>query len=258
MTTVLTATHYCQKKATAEWSLTILSTSTMCSCFSTKVQQHCMQHSVTAPGTVPVERTEPGDTPSKQLQEEQWYASVNSECRCKGNMRCGDRYREIVQERRALGPCCKNNLKRIKKLRHGLTVELHQQKARCHNHAASPTRDLLRMPHELLPYLRVVCAASPMKWPFVTKATARDVKAMTLVCCRQEQEALYAPMWQTMQARMQQYAETGSGTLAEAIVYNDCYWSVKSAHETPSDQNAVALLLRSVLIRDFYIRRSKR
>jgi hypothetical protein len=212
----------------------------------------------TAAGTVPVERTEPADTASKQLQEEQWYASVNAECRCKGNMRCGDRYREIVQERRAHGACCPNNIKRIKKLRHGLTVELHQQKARCHNHAASPTRDLLRMPRELLPYLRVVCSASPLKWPFVSKAIARDAKAMTLVRCRHEHEPLYAPMWQTMQARMQQYAETGSGTLAEAIVFNDCYWSVNAAHETPSDQNAVALLLHSVLIRGFHIRRSKR
>ena len=40
-----------------------------------------------------------------------------------------------------------------------------------------------------------------------------------------------AAMWQTLQPRLQQYAKTGKGSFAEAIVYNYYYWKGQVAHE---------------------------
>jgi hypothetical protein len=187
---------------------------------------HC-KHSTD--GTVPVERTEPVDAPSKQLQEEQWYASVNSECECTERLKCGDRYREIVLERRPLGPCDEHNIRGIRFLRRKLLLELHREKLRCHFHTASPTCDALHMPRELLPSAQIVCASatSTEQWPYLTQATIDTVKAMTLVRYyrRDERTQQLFSAWQTMQARMRQYAVSGRGTVAEAIVHNDCCWS---------------------------------
>jgi hypothetical protein len=46
--------------------------------------------------------------------------------------------------------------------------------------------------------------------------------------------------WHTVQSRLLQYADTSAGTLAEAILYNDCYWKGQTAHETPSGSKSEA------------------
>jgi hypothetical protein len=184
-------------------------------------------HAHTADGTAPVERTEPVDTPSKQLQEEQWYASVNSECECKHPVKCGDKYKEIVRARRAFGACSEQNVRDIRHLRRSLLFKLHRDKPRCHFYAASPTCDMLHMPRELLPSVAVASHSSIDKWPYLTQATIDTLKAMAVVRYYNRDECTQhlASAWRTMQVRMQQYAVSGAGTVAEAIVHNDCWWS---------------------------------
>eukprot|EP00953_Heterococcus_sp_UTEX-ZZ885_P005859 3626-Heterococcus_DN1.PRE.2 len=49
-----------------------------------------------------------------------------------------------------------------------------------------------------------------------------------------------AEMWQTLQSRLQQYADSGQGSIAEAIVYNAYYWTGQLAHEPPSGPKSEA------------------
>jgi hypothetical protein len=175
---------------------------------------------------VPVERIEPRDAPSQQAQDWQWCVSVNRECRCPGGLHCGDRYWRILQARRALGPYSKQNRSSLKELRlkaHELHGKPFWEKPHCHFHLASPAQDVLYMPRELLPSVETVCTA-PRRWPFLTRATIADVKAMTLVRYRHSGMQQLSSACHTMKARMQQYAETGRGTVAEAIMHNEFHW----------------------------------
>jgi hypothetical protein len=102
----------------------------------------------------------------------------------------------------------------------------HRQKTRSRAERTLPALDLLRMPRELLPSVETLCSSSPDMWPYVKRPTVDALKAMMLVHCtgRRKHKAQLQFARQTLQARMQQYAETGSGTVAEAIVYNEFYW----------------------------------
>jgi hypothetical protein len=181
-----------------------------------------------AAGTLPVERTEPSDTPSSQRQEDRWYGGVQRECRCEGSVKCGFKYRQILQQRRAYGAFTHKNLtrqKRVKLLQLRCRLrKLQGLKASCHMHAASPTQDVLRMPRELLPSAETVCTADVSQWPYLTRATINDVKAMMLVKYRHKDIQQLQAAWQTLRTRMHQYAVSGRGTVAEAIVHNEHYW----------------------------------
>jgi hypothetical protein len=112
-------------------------------------------------------------------------------------------------------------------------MECHRQKTRPKSGATVPALDLLRMPRELLPSVEAVCASSTEQWPYVNKATVKKVKAMMVVQCRHtSKKGKLSTAWSTMQARMKQYAETGRGTVAEAIVHNEFYWRGQQNAET--------------------------
>eukprot|EP00953_Heterococcus_sp_UTEX-ZZ885_P025258 13733-Heterococcus_DN1.PRE.1 len=64
-------------------------------------------------------------------------------------------------------------------------------------------------------------------------------------CIRSERlRAPYTAMWHTVQQRLEQYAATGAGTVAEAIVYNDYWWNGQLAHEEPSGGKSRAVKRR--------------
>jgi hypothetical protein len=184
---------------------------------------------------VPVERT---DTAAARVKELQWYDRVNSECKCKEHVKCGYVYREIVQERRvqlATDPSTDHS-------RH-FTLRLGGLRARwkaagngCHYAKRSATRDLARMPRELLPLLSTVRDAKTSKYPYVPRATLDEVRAITATRCNESRKQ-NSSKWQLVQHRLQQYAQTGSGTIAEAIVHNDCSWRGELAYAVPSQKN---------------------
>jgi hypothetical protein len=191
----------------------------------------------TAPGgTVPVERT---DSAAARVMELQWYERVNSECRCKEPVKCGDVYRQIVQERRvqlATEPTADHS--------HYFTQRLAAVRARwrasgsgCHYMKRSATCDLAHMPRELLPLLFTVRDASSGKYPYVPRATVDDVRAITAIRCKESLKR-NSSQWQLVQSRLWQYAQSSSGTVAEAIVHNDCCWRGELAYAVPSHKNS--------------------
>jgi hypothetical protein len=91
------------------------------------------------------------------------------------------------------------------------------------------------MPRELLPRLSLVVKTRPNLWPHLTRTTIDDVRAMTYIRCQYSHDTK-STKWLTLKARLLQYAATGRGTIAEAIVYNDCYWDGELAY-LPASMN---------------------
>eukprot|EP00953_Heterococcus_sp_UTEX-ZZ885_P026034 14109-Heterococcus_DN1.PRE.1 len=56
---------------------------------------------------------------------------------------------------------------------------------------------------------------------------------MMLVHCTGEYEhhAQLQSAWHTLEVRKKQYAKTGAGSVAEAIVYNEMYWRGELEHD---------------------------
>jgi hypothetical protein len=107
----------------------------------------------------------------------------------------------------------------------------------------SATCDHAHMPRELLPRLGANNTVMPDKLPYLTQSTINDVKAMRYIRSAHASRS-YATMWATLQARLQQFATTGAGTVAEAIVANDYWWNGQLAHELPSGGRSKAMKRR--------------
>jgi hypothetical protein len=110
-----------------------------------------------------------------------------------------------------------------------------------HWHQDSPTCDLAHMPRELLPRLGGNGYPSPDKWPYCSENTIDDVKAMRRI--RSNYLAPSNETWQ-LQDRLEEYADSGVGSIAEAIVYNDYYWTGQLAYERPSGNKSEAVKRR--------------
>jgi hypothetical protein len=106
-----------------------------------------------------------------------------------------------------------------------------------HYTSTSAAADTTRMPKELLPRMGPNSTTTPTTWPFLSQSSIDDVRAMRYIRS-QHSTAAYSTAWQALQLRLQQYAATGAGTIAEAIVCNDCYWCGDAAHEKPSGRRA--------------------
>jgi hypothetical protein len=112
-----------------------------------------------------------------------------------------------------------------------------------HYSTQSAACDYTRMPRELLPRCGGNQTQSPATWPYLRQTTVIDVRAIR--CIRSERlRAPYTAMWHTLQQRLEQYAATGAGTVAEAIVYNDYWWNGQLAHEEPSGGKSKAVKRR--------------
>jgi hypothetical protein len=188
--------------------------------------------------TLPVERTEPATTEAKHDQDELWYARVNSECDCsRVETKCGNKYRSIV-ERAAQGMI---STRQERNKLNGALSNMRQCWSASSEHYSkqSATCDLAQMPRELLPRVAAASTVTPDKWPYISQSTINDVLAMRYVRGAQS-TVTYGNMWATLQPRLQQYAGTGAGTVAGAIVTNDCWWTGQVAHEPPSGGRSLA------------------
>jgi hypothetical protein len=105
-----------------------------------------------------------------------------------------------------------------------------------HNSKSAAACDYAAMPRELLPRLCYVKALSDSSYPQISQSTVDAVRAMRHVrSCAKRTVKEFKHGWPLLQARLKEYASTGSGSLAEAIVHNDCCWRGKVAHATPSE-----------------------
>jgi hypothetical protein len=95
------------------------------------------------------------------------------------------------------------------------------------------------MPREVLPRLGHRNTMTPDKWPYLRQSTIDDISAMRYLR-GQSASRYYGTLWQTLQQRLEQYATAGAGTVAEAIVTNDYWWTGQVAHEPPSGNRATA------------------
>eukprot|EP00953_Heterococcus_sp_UTEX-ZZ885_P016377 9209-Heterococcus_DN1.PRE.2 len=110
-----------------------------------------------------------------------------------------------------------------------------------HNSSKSAACNYSMMPRELLPRLRSYTNHAPYAFPFVIEAVVDDIRAMRYI--RSSRDKLRAG-WHCLQAKLQQYASTGKGSIAEAIVVNDCWWSGQIAYEAPSGNKSQAVKRR--------------
>jgi hypothetical protein len=188
-------------------------------------------------GTVPEERGEPDSEHSRYHAEQQWFNAINYECTCDAPVRCGDMYRQIVQEFRALPSFTPDSSQQLRDQLYLLRYPWKVNK--CHYALSSPTSDVLHTPRELLPRLSLVVKTRPSRWPYLTRTTIDDVRAMTYIRCKHSHDKKNAK-WNTLRARLMQYAATGRGTVAEAIVYNDCYWDGELAYLPASRATSIS------------------
>jgi hypothetical protein len=114
----------------------------------------CVHHAQTATDyTVTVECSEPELDHAKQQLEEQWYAAVNSECKCGKLVLCGDACKQLLHSIRGIGAMSTTAKRRA------LARELDKLRARwrkhsnSHNSAAAAVCNYALMPQELLPHV---------------------------------------------------------------------------------------------------------
>jgi hypothetical protein len=201
-------------------------------------------HYVCADGTLRIERTEPATTQAKHDQYELWYARVNSDCDySRAETKCGDKCRSVMQEIAAIAGS--NTAQQRKKLFVVLyDIQRHWRNAgSSHSSKTSATRDyahMPRMPRELLPRLGRSNIVTPDVWPYLSQSTLDDVKVMRHIRGKASTQK-YQAKWQVLRQRLQLYAAIGAGTVAEAIVANDCWWSGQVAHEKASGGHSLAM-----------------
>jgi hypothetical protein len=197
-------------------------------------------------GTLPIERTEPKTAQDKHDQYEQWYARVNSECDCGRAEKCGDKYRSVLQKTVAEGVTSNARLRRLHVVLIA-NVRLYWRTDSKHYSKQSATCDHEHMPRELLPRLGSTHTVTSDKWPYLSQSAMDDVRAMRYIR-GSHATTPYSTMWQTLQPRLQQYAFTGAGSVAETIVTNDYWWTGQVAHEEPSGSKSQALKRRNSIV----------
>ena len=96
-----------------------------------------------------------------------------------------------------------------------------------HSSAASIVCNYAVLPRELLPRLGNRSSLVPHEFPYFTQATIDDVFAMREIrrkAVTHDRGVQAQSDWKVLAARLQQYAATGEGTIAEAIFCNDLQW----------------------------------
>jgi hypothetical protein len=192
----------------------------------------------------PVDRSEPMTEQEQREHDERWFKLVNRECKCKGNTKCGDWLREILVDIRADGAL--TTPQSIKKLQAKLDHVYRKWKvtSNSHNSSKAAACNYSMMPRALLPRVRSYTTHTPHAFPFVPEAAVDDTRAMRYI--RSSRDNLRTG-WRCLQARLQQYTSTGKGSIAEAIVVNDCWWSGQIAYEAPSGNKSQAVKRRHAI-----------
>jgi hypothetical protein len=179
-----------------------------------------------------VERSEPQSQQAKHTHEEQWYSDVNSECTCSTLPKCGDRFKALVQKIRAPGGMSTLKL-RLQLNQNVLDLRNKRWLADCHHYMkGSAACDVVNMPRELLPRMGPRSTSTPDAYPYLSEHTINDVRAIRYIRARHAAKP-YADMWTVVKARLQQFEATGTGTIAEAVVCNSCFWVDEKAYDNP-------------------------
>jgi hypothetical protein len=199
-------------------------------------------------GPVVLERTELKPSEARQVHDDAWCARVDKECTCPGT-KCGIMFKNALIKIRASPLEDLQDPTKAKKLKALMTSVKEKWPKNCpHLQQGSPTCDLVNMSRELLPRLGGRSYPSPDKWPYCDQSTIDDVRAMKYI--RGHHAATgYAHMWQTLRTRLKQYADSGEGSIAEAIVYNAYCWTSQLAYEVPSDGRSEGAKRRESLIK---------
>jgi hypothetical protein len=101
-----------------------------------------------------------------------------------------------------------------------------------HNRKTAAACDCTAMPRELLPRLNYAINNDDTCFPYIAQSTVNDVRAMRFIRSKANaHNRIYKEHWAALQPRLAEYATGGSGTIAEAILYNDCKWLGQKAHE---------------------------
>jgi hypothetical protein len=193
----------------------------------------------TGSSAIPYERSEAMTEQSRHEHDERWLALLNSECNCLVGKPCGDQLRVVLASIRAAS----NDDIQSKHMYDAL----HDVRRRwskdtsTHNSREAAACNYELMPRELLPRIRLYSANTSDAFPYVSQSVIDDVRAMRYIRSTaniSHQTTWQRDGWQLLQARLQQYASTGKGSIAEAIVVNDCCWRGQVAHAVASHKQA--------------------
>jgi hypothetical protein len=189
--------------------------------------------------TSAVERSEPS-LQLKAVFEDNYYDLLNRECpRSSSDSKCGSKLEAIITDIRAPS-AMQTAAQRERLCLHLHDLRAHWAKTSSHSRRSAVACRHTVMPREALPRLYSPCSNSVDKFPYIAEQTASDVRAMRAVRSRTNGNAVDTAQWSVLQQQLEQYAATGAGTVAEAIVYNDCYWLGQTAHDKPSGGKAKA------------------
>eukprot|EP00953_Heterococcus_sp_UTEX-ZZ885_P003546 2428-Heterococcus_DN1.PRE.2 len=186
-----------------------------------------------------VERGEPSSQ-TKAVFEDSYYDFLNRECpRSSSDCKCGSQLKALITDIRAPGAMqTAAQRERLCSQLHDLRA--HWAKTSSHSRKSAVACRHTVMPREALPRLVSPCSNSADGFPYIAQQTASDVRAMRAVRSRANGTTVDSARWDVLQQRLQQYAASGAGTIAEAIVCNDCYWLGQLAQEKPSGGKAKA------------------
>jgi hypothetical protein len=184
------------------------------------------------------ERSEPFTEQSKQEHDERWLVVLRKECNCGSSTGCSDKLRALSASIRTLDMSTAPIESRTQLCRAVDRARRAWQKASSkHSKRGAAACNLELMPRELLPRLRYYFKHTVDKYPYVPLSVVNDVRAMRYI---RSHHNSCSKDWQMLQARLQQYASTGKGSIAEAIVVNDCYWQNETAHAVPCGNTSQA------------------
>jgi hypothetical protein len=187
-----------------------------------------------------IERTEDDPAPPTPCQEDQWFALVTTECTSSRTRdKCCDKLKHILNYVRTPGNM--DSMKQRQAMSATMhSVHLHWRDLGAHNHPTAAVCNYELMPRELLPRLGPRTEPVPDMFPFLSQETLDDLEAMRQARrCANKPTKLAQQQWKVVSARLKAYAESGAGSLAEAIMHNDCWWQQQVAHEVVKTKQGV-------------------
>eukprot|EP00953_Heterococcus_sp_UTEX-ZZ885_P003553 2429-Heterococcus_DN1.PRE.2 len=186
-----------------------------------------------------VERSEPSSQ-TKAVFKDSYYSLLNRECpHSSADSKSGSQLKALIADIRA-SSAMQSAAQRERLCSQLHDLRTHWAKTSSHSRKSAVACRHTVMPREALPRLVSPCSNSADRFPYIAQQTASDVRAMRAVRSRANGSTIDSARWDVLQQRLQQYAASGAGTIAEAIFCNDCFWLGHEAHERPSGGKAKA------------------
>jgi hypothetical protein len=176
---------------------------------------------------------------SQHEHDERWLALLYNECNCIVSTKCAEQLRTLLASIRAISSGDAQSRHMYDALREVRNRWRKENSTHNRQTAAACNHEL--MPRELLPRIGYYSSYTSDTFPYVSQSDIDDVQAMRYI--RSSANTTYQAKWQRegwqlLQARLQQYASTGKGSIAEALVVNDYNWRGQIAHTVPSHKHA--------------------